>query len=129
MWADNHSKLHHDNQLREYLKDISSDGKTVTCYIAAETGRFFAGTWWWNVKKSVMVQPYTAEFVRDGESVCFYGFGRKMAATIRGIGGEWVHERDSDDSSDEADVDEDERRYYFMFRSMEVSGEIPLTCC
>jgi hypothetical protein len=86
VWADNHSKLRRNNQLREYMIDISRDGKTVTCYIATETGRFFAGTWWWNVKMSVMVQPYTAEVVRDGESVCFYGFGRKMAGTIRGIG-------------------------------------------
>jgi hypothetical protein len=116
-WADYHSKVgprkrhHHSNaHLTEYNKEISDDGKTVTCYIAAETGRFFAGTWWCNDKNPSIAQPYTAEFICDGESVHFAGFDRKAAATIQGIAEERMRKG---------------KHYYFMFRSMDVAGMIP----
>jgi hypothetical protein len=123
VWADSHSKVapRTSDHIRECAKQISSDGMTVTCHIAAETGRFFAGTSWSNDRNRSTAQPYTAEFIRDGESVHFAVFDRKTAAKIQGIAGEWNNDSDDYDSDEEEEM----RRYYFMFRSMEISGVIP----
>jgi hypothetical protein len=116
-WVDRHSKIRFrsNNYIREHEKEVSKDGRTVTCHIAAETGRYFTGTWWCNEKKPSMAQPYTAEFIRDGESVHLARFDAKAAATIQGIA--------------EDNVCGAKNAYYFMFRSMDISGAIPVIGC
>jgi hypothetical protein len=108
----------------EHNIQLSADEKTVTCHIAAESGRFFAATWWSNNNDSSTAQPYTAEFIRDGESVHLSVFDRRASAKIQGIAGEWVNPDCSNDNgdSDEEDEEDDENRYYFMFRGLEISG-------
>lgn len=131
MWADCKSGKVTPSRdfIKEYRKEISTDEKKVTVFIAAEAGRFFAGTWWSNNRNPKTAPLYTAEFIRDGESVHHAMFDRKASAEIQGIAGEWVHEKDEDDDDDEDDEDAESRRYYFMFRSMEVTGAIVSGFC
>jgi len=119
VWADR-PHCHINGHLAEHLTRFSNEGRTVTCYIAAEAGRFFASTWWYNGRKSSTAQSYTAEFIRDGESVHHGIFDRRTAATLRGIGGEWLPVIEEEDE----DEDEENHTYYFMFRSMDVSSAV-----
>ena len=107
-----------NNRIPEYIEQVSGDKRTVTCYIAAETGRFFAGTWWCSATDPRTAQPYTAEFMRDGESVFRGLFNRRASATVQGLAGEWI----CPEVEDGDEEDDDDRRYYFMFRGIEGIG-------
>ena len=109
VWTDSHSKVppRKSAHIKECAKQISNDGKTVTCYIAVETGCLFAGTWWSNDRDPATAQRYTVVFMRDGESAHFAVFDRKAAAQIQGTAGEGQNDDGEDNEN---------RPYYFMFR-------------
>jgi hypothetical protein len=54
------------------------DGNTVTCFIPATSGNYFAA-WWWAIGQRKNL-AYSAEFIRDGESVVHLLFGPDDAA-------------------------------------------------
>ena len=98
--------------ITEYGRRVSGDGKTVTCYIPASTGQFFAARWLVVGKQRGV--PYSAEFLRDGESVSHLFFGEEEAAAFDGgQAGDWE--------------DRNGEKWYFVFRTFRCTGE-PENC-
>lgn len=87
-----------------------SDGnsKTVTCYIPANSGEFFAA-WWWPTGEHKKTM-YSAEFIRDGESVVLLLFDEKAIVKCSGgLAADWE--------------DDDGEIWKFQFRSFECTGK------
>jgi hypothetical protein len=84
------------------------DGNTVTCFIPATSGNYFAA-WWWAIGQRKNL-AYSAEFIRDGESVVHLLFGPDDAAERAGVAGDW-----EDDTKDKT-------RWHFQFRTIECTG-------
>jgi hypothetical protein len=111
VWVDCTSTPRRNKYIKEHY--VEKDGKTVTCYIAAEAGRFFAGTWWYNSKNPRTAQPYTAEFIHDGQLIYVGTFSRILSATIQGVGGETF--------------DPVKKEWmYLMFKETQFSGDVLL---
>jgi hypothetical protein len=80
---------------------------TSSCYIPVTAGTYFAA-WWW-AKGQQINTAYSAEFIRDGESVVHLVFSSEDAAKIAGIAGDW----DDDDTG---------KQWNFQFRNMKCTG-------
>jgi hypothetical protein len=116
MWLGNHKayiiKIEDEKSLpkrsqiiKEYGLEIK--GSTATCYIPVTAGLYFAA-WWWAEGQQID-EAYSAEFIRDGESVVHLVFSSEDAAEIAGIAGEW-HD------------DETRKRWNFQFRNIKCTG-------
>jgi hypothetical protein len=70
----------------EYGNEIH--GNTVSCFIPVTSGAYFAA-WWWPTGKHKNI-PYSAEFLRDGQSVVhlFLG-GEESAKYDGGVASDW----------------------------------------
>jgi hypothetical protein len=67
--------------IKEYGQKVN--GSTATCYIPVTAGSYFAAWWWAEGQQSN--QAYSAEFLRDGQSVDRWAFSPKDAAKMAGI--------------------------------------------
>lgn len=83
------------------------NGNTITCYIPATDKAYFA-CWWWPTGKNKNIM-YSAEFIRDGESVVHLFFGKEDTAKFQGgIASDWE--------------DDDGELWTFQFRSLRCAG-------
>jgi hypothetical protein len=90
--------------IKEYGLEVK--GSTATCYIPVTAGSYFAAWWWAEGRQN---QAYSAEFIRDGQSVVHLAFSPGAAAETSGIASEWYD-------------DETRNRWNFQFRNIKCTG-------
>jgi hypothetical protein len=67
--------------IKEYGQEVNRS--TATCYIPVTAGSYFTA-WWW-AKEQRSNQAYSAEFLRDGQSVDCLAFSPMDAVEMAGI--------------------------------------------
>lgn len=97
----------HRQHIEEHNITKWDDGRTVSCYITAVTDKLFFAKWGARGRKSGIV-PYSAEFIRDGESVNRILFDTKAARELDGQAADWE--------------DDDGESWNFTFREFICTG-------
>ncbi|RDB24667.1 hypothetical protein Hypma_008205 [Hypsizygus marmoreus] len=120
--------LHHMRS-HEFDIQVSHDETTVTCYIEAKTGWYFAATWWCHDDDRASAQEYTAKFVRDGEAVHHAVFNHRKSANFQGIASAWIPDQDEtpppvDDDDERTQEDDTKEPYYFIFRNEDENSTV-----